>query len=475
MKSSIHNLFKRTFVFLTALCVFLLPGCASDAPAAEPDSTTTKATEQTVTELTSGPISDLRTGIVRQGISGQFKSYECTEDRVYFMVNVSGSPMLYWSAHDSTDLRPLCAKTGCDHSGSGCDAYFAVNGNVCAYQGFLYVDAGTALYRLNPDGTGREKILDIRDAVAGDYDGIAEPLLWNGIFTFYMTKYESVGDPLDNMFEQVRYDPYYFRLDGSMEKPEPMASLIAQYNDGTNFILRGPAEKEDLKYENSELTGTIQTRILYTWNPETNDTEQIADCFEIMSQYYVNQYLPEEDLPYNMPVMRPYEAFDDGYWGAEYAYFLQPKEENEKVVDNSLCKLNYQDGSVETLKTFGLAGSYRLCCFPDCIILCQTVDYNAANRTVSLKLPTLYFFDWACNPIGQCQYQDEIGISPEDVICGESESRIYLAAHYLGVPEYYIEKTELNGGSVELHPLSYDGIDPAAAYEQLMSIMKPTN
>ena len=40
-----------------------------------------------------------------------------------------------------------------------------------------------------------------------------------------------------------KYDPYYYRLDGSMNEPAPMENLIAQYNDGNAFIMRGPAQK----------------------------------------------------------------------------------------------------------------------------------------------------------------------------------------------------------------------------------------
>ena len=54
-----------------------------------------------------------------------------------------------------------------------------------------------------------------------------------------------------------------------------------------------------------------------------------------------------------------------------------------------------------------------------------------------------------------------MAVLPQEAICGETAGRIYLAGHYTGVPEYFIEKDELHTGELNVHPLSYENFDPA--------------
>ena len=56
---------------------------------------------QNVQNVEDGTISGRRTGILRQGIAGQFKAFEVTEERVYFMVSTDMGATLYSMKHDS--------------------------------------------------------------------------------------------------------------------------------------------------------------------------------------------------------------------------------------------------------------------------------------------------------------------------------------------------------------------------------------
>lgn len=443
---------KRLAVLLAlwTLSMLLLPGCQKEIAWLEKP-------KQNVQNVEDGMISGIRTGIIRQGISGQFKSFECTDKRVYFMTNIGGMPMLYSSTHDSTQLEPLCFLEGCEHEGPGCNAFFGVNGNVCYYNEFLYVDAGTRLYRMNADGSERMLLLDIAEAFEEeDYDGIAEPKLWNGVFTFYLTEY--VREWSDTWERTVlEYVPYYYKLDGSMRQPEPMVqleagvkSLITQYNDGSQFIMRGPGQQEK-----------ADEYLLYTWNPETNEYAQFADVTMLFSEFY-EPWLISSREPMGHPdhILRWYEAVGEGYWGTDCAYYLQREEEGMKITNNVLCRLDYFGGTSQPLLNTGLEGAYRLCCFPDCFVMIETVN-NSWNIPAT---PRMYIYSWDMQLIGECTLEYELGIMPQDVICGETANRIYLAARFTGVPEYYIDKADFETGEIVVRELTYSNADLDAVY-----------
>ena len=57
--------------------------------------------------------------------------------------------------------------------------------------------------------------------------------------------------------------------------------------------------------------------------------------------------------------------------------------------------------------------------------------------------------------MGVCTIGYEMNIMPQDLICGETKDRIYLASQFVGVPEYYIDKAELGGEIIRYHELNY--------------------
>ena len=390
-----------------------------------------------------GMISGVRTGIIRQGISGQFKSFETTNDRVYFMVNTGRLPMLYSMHHDGDTLEPLCTLEGCKHDDTDCEASFGMNGNVCYYEGSLYVNAGTKLYRLHPDGGEREVILDVKESVGADYDGIAEAKLWNGVFSFYLTKLESVEVELPWGKEERTvhglYDPYYFMLDGSFLEPKPMTDLVAQYNDGEKFIMRSPVENE-----------IVEEPILYTWNPGKNSSEQVYALDGYIRRFYLPWSDGGDKSMFEYPSMENYEAFGEGYWGEDSALILK-RVEDQYVMNNILCKVSYISGKEERLFDTGLPGTYKLCCFPDYFVL---VEVNS-NTDFIPDNPKLYVYNWKMESMGVCTIGYEMNIMPQDLICGETKDRIYLASQFVGVPEYYIDKAELGGEIIRYHELNY--------------------
>lgn len=437
---------RRKKAFLLLLAAGIIAGYLCGCATCEEGTTV----EQNVED---GVISGIRTGILRQGISGQFKSFECTAERVYFMSNISGVPVLYYSTHQSDVMAPLCAVKGCAHTGDDCEARFEANGNICAFDSRLYVTAGTSLYRLNYDGTGREKVLDMLDHADG-YNGIAEPKLWNGVLTYYLTECNADGE-IKGEFQ--KYDPYYYRLDGSMNEPAPMENLIAQYNDGNAFIMRGPAQK-----------GESSERMLYSWDPTDNTATLLLDSAALMDQFYQTSVLRDElefwktagiSIDENI---RRYEAYAEGYWGESCAYDLR---------NGVICKTTYADGSTEELFDTGLSGIFHMICFPDCILLTEISNEDTVKNHTVLQKPAVYVYNWDFELLGQYRTEIALRVSPKDFICGESRDRIYLAVHCIGLPEYYLEKEELLSGQFTPHPIKYTSVDLEAKFSEIDAII----
>ena len=468
MKRNMTSIFLAVTLLLSILC-----GCSAAQPIMSISQNVEKAPD------TEG-ISGMRTGILRQGIAGQFKSYECTDERVYFLLNLESGSWLYYGTHTSDQLLPLCTLETCEHDAPGCEAYFSSNGNICYEDGYLYVSDYAVLYRLNPDGSGRVKVIDVLDAVEG-YNGIAEPALWNGVFTFYLTEFRSEKVcTSDGMFlgwkdAQTKYDPFYYKLDGSMEKPAPMENLVAMFNDGDTFLMR------NLPQDN----GSVSEYLLYAWDPNKNTAVLQADGTEVVQRAYRTEeetLIPESDDPeidmlmqyIYSPNPRFYEGYDDAYWGADFAYYLQPTlrtdippQRVENVVSNNLiCKLNYSDGSTEVLLDTGLRGTYRMSCFPDCIVLSEVTNDSTVPSGTTNDMPRLYFFNWDFELLGEYGFEEKIGVNVRDLICGESAGRIYIAMHLPGAPAYYIEKSDFGTGHIELHKFKYPDLDEKT-YRQL--------
>lgn len=422
---------RRFIVFVVSLCILMLCGCQlSDLVIVNTAATTESASEETTVSAETetfrtpmifmseqdwedGAISGMRTGLCRQGIAGEQKHYECTDERVYFMMQINGLPMLYYGTHDSAAILPLCGKRYCNHNSEKCNAYFSEGSSICYYEEYLYVTSGSVLYRINQDGSGRDEVIDVLADSDGRYGRLLEPRLWNGVFTFWVAEQIEVdvgeiGGSKAKESRTRRIGPYYYCLDGSMERPELMKSVTFLYNDGTEFIVRGT---EQLEYGGDEC--------LFRWDPEDNDLSRLLDIAE----------LPEAVVDFN---------FKEGYWGTDCAYFLQ---------DNMLYRLDYETESCELIFHTGLHGDFRMSCFPDCVVLCGKADISGK---VAENLD-LYVYDWNFKLLGYVKLDESIDIPAESVICGESKDRIYLALQRIGVPDAYIDKYEFGTDEFTLH------------------------
>ena len=73
-----------------------------------------------------------------------------------------------------------------------------------------------------------------------------------------------------------------------------------------------------------------------------------------------------------------------------------------------------------------------------------------------LNSQTLRFYSWDYEYLGEVEipYPVYNSTTYEDIICGDTENRIYLAAHLMGAPEYYIEKSDFGSGKIQIHKLN---------------------
>ena len=358
-----------------------------------------------------------RTGIREQYLAILGNSFECTDTGVYFMCqDMKGDSFLLYGDHGSDTLVKLCGRPDCDHRGQDCNAYFSTGGSsVCYYDGYIYVTTASGgsveLFRLNLDGSDRVKVMDSSGANPGPgYSGTVDTMAWNGVFSFSLSKIDKEGN------EELK--SYYYLLDGSMEELGERIPGIGGVSDGQQRIIVSEAQ-----------SGEPSQGGLYLWDPHTNETNYLVD------------------VPY----------LCTGYWGAETSYYMQK---------GVVYQLNYADGSSQAVFDTGLKGECRLSCTPDYIIVSEHIPTESEleeqpDLEFTSKVPTLYIYSWDFELLEKVEMPHPVKIWTDNMLCGETEDRLILAAQMFGVPEYYIEKSDIGTGNVEIHPYQLPDLDLA--------------
>ena len=379
------------------LCVLLLAGCTSEVPE------TTAPSEPEY--IGNSPVPNIRTGINSQGMSTLGNGMEVTESGVYFMCYLKGLTYLLYADHDSDTFVKLCARPDCTHSDRFCNAYFE-NGTNVYYDGtHLYVGevSGTYMnvYRLDPDGSNRTIVMDTSAVREGFNKGGSMLSISNGCCFFTLGKMDG---------GTIKETCFYYKLDGSMEQPERLTGgLVYAFDDGTNFIVGGN-RRSDGRAHGSRLL----------WDPETNTAEWFVDQPE-----WFYGYVSKDGIFY--------------------------------VDDGVLYRRNAATETTDTLFDTGLRGDYEIEAFPEYFIIRDTVLWwKEGGEEASLDSQTLRFYNWDFEKLGECEIDFSVLGSNiyEKIIAGESKDRIYLAAHQVGLPEYYIEKSDLETGKIKIHRLA---------------------
>lgn len=384
-------------VFIWMILSLLLTACTSVSTLP----TETKEPEY----LGNSPVPNIRTGIHSQGMSGYGNSMEITETGVYFMSYVGGGrSYLLYADHGSDTVVKLCARPDCTHSDRLCNAYFENGSSVYCDGSHLYVGehAGTMIkvYRLDMDGGNRIQIMDNLAVLEGFNKGGGNVAISNGYCFF------TLGKMVNGEIEET---DFYFKLDGSMEQPAPLPQgYYHTYDDGSNILLLGPG-----KYDGRPESGR------YLWDANTNTAQWIVD----QPEYFY------------------------GYVGVNGIYYID---------GGVIYRKNAGSETTDILFDTGLSGDHKLKGLPEYLVVMDTVYWWQDGReNDSLEGQTLCFYSWDFKLLGECEINYEANGSNvyENIIAGETAERIYLAAHNLGLPEYYIDKSDFGTGNIEIHPL----------------------
>ena len=356
-----------------------------------------------------------RTGIREQYLATLQNSFECTDTGVYFMCqDIKGNSFLLYGDHGSDTLVKLCGRPDCYHTGGECNAYFDGGTSVCYYDGYLYVTtAGVGsvkLFRVNLDGSDRMEVMNSSGLDPGPgYTGTEDAMAWGGVFSFSLFKVNKDGS------EERK--SYYYLLDGSMGGIRERMPGIGGKSDGKQCIIGGEAH-----------SGVLGKTSFYLWEPDTNETNFLVDIPNLCT----------------------------GYWGARTSYYMQE--------DGVIYQQNYADGSSQAVFDTGLKGECRLSCTPDYIIVSEHIPTESElaeqpDLEVTSKVPTLYIYSWDFELLEKVEMPHPVKTRTDDMLCGETEDRLILAAQLLGVPEYYIEKSDIGTGNVEIHPYQLPDLD----------------
>lgn len=368
-----------------------------------------------------GLVSGIRTGGKRDILNLTSNEFECTDDGAYFTtfglyayVDLEGSLQtwpcsnFFYLDHGSDTVIKLCGRPDCTHQTDQCNSYTESNLGITYYDGYLYfavLNFSTtnyaSLYRMDPDGSNRVKILDTGALNQGQYSGFLEPRFINGVFMLGMSY-------MNPDTEIPEHEFYYCKLDEN--KPE-LKKAIGGYcwTDG-EALLRG-------SFLNDENGDPVEWYLMQ-WDPDTN-TEKVLNTISNVENV--------EGLVFNT------------YWGETCGL----RHENGKVY-----KINYPNSEMEILFETGIPGK-SADFYPDCIAVWEAGDYQNGKDGV------LHFYDYDGNKLGQVA-MDVVVNSDSNPLLGESRDRIYIRNNECFVlPTYYIDKSEFGTGEIILHPLEH--------------------
>lgn len=417
------RLWNRLLAFTLIVCILSLC-CACGNTTVFLDAGTLESHLEKVSRMEqtgdSTYISGIRTGNPRTGMTMGNHIFECTDDGSYFLAlapvqyMLEGKLMegndffLFFAPHNSDQVIKLCGRPDCTHNTKDCNANFEeAVGGVTYYDGHLYIPVSQwedaqlfDLYRVDPDGTNRVKVGSFADR--SQYSGWTSVVIIDGVFTYVLKR-------IDNVTGKEVFERFYYALDGSMEEPLMAENRFSHIN-------------QDLMDVKSRQDGDKVRHMIYSVDIRNDEWTLVFDAMD----------------------------YGQGYWGKEAGYVLK---------DHAVVKVHYEDSREEVLFETGLEGEYYPRFFPDCIVLTQTAD---AEGNVP-EIPMVYFYSWEGDFLGELPIDFDYTVPSVMAIMGggETRDRIYLWTKMssLGLPTYYIEKSDFGTGDIELHVCQYPDLN----------------
>ena len=403
----------RFLISILIVLSLILPGCQQEVPMADPVAVVEDVEPTATYDWMAGesPVPNKRIGTVRAGLAGADVAVSPTG--VYFLpaYTVTSEQYIMYVDDGSDQVIKLCGRADCTHENTDCNAYIKSGSDLSYYGGHLYVVTGEGgnsdqceLIRMQPDGSGREVLMDLT-AFAKENGGsyIHCDMITNGFC--YLSVYGWKKNE-DGTAGSSWLSSYVYWLDGSSKEPQKLESEgWSLYYCGDVFLTFTGVDTPE------EFQGTY-------WHKDVK-TDTLT-------------YLTEH----------PGIA---GWYGREEAYYFR---------DGAIVRLDYATQEEEVMVDTGLEGEYYAFALPDCLVVGSDDFGEEADDT-------LYFYNWEFQLVDTVQIDYPHNELTSGMIIGETAERILLTDWFLSsIPKYYINKSELGSGDVQIHEFLLPEIDP---------------
>ena len=348
-----------------------------------------------------------RIGLTRAGVN--LTPHAVSPTGIYFFDKTDGDEKFIVYADNGSDtFIKLCGRPDCTHSTSDCNAYVFAGCELSYYGGYLYA-ASTSdtssrdckLIRMDPDGSNHLTVMDFTafaKEVGGEFAKCT--IITDGFCLFSVHAWKVTEEGIDYTKKQTySLGYYYYKLDGSMEKPASAEiDGLACYSCGDAFLVHDPAPVVGSQYGS-----------YYDWDPDTNSASFLT---------------PHPGEP--------------GWYGEDVGYYFK---------DGCVYRRIYATNKDEPVIDTELKGNYYVFAFPECLVVASDDDPSTDNN--------LYFYNWSFELLETVSIPNPGMDRTQFMLIAETAERIILTTTYKGMPTSYINKSELGTGEAKVHPFKY--------------------
>ena len=218
----------------------------------------------------------------------------CRSEQGYYAISAD----FLYVIDENKNATPLCNKADCDHMNVDCNAYVknALTQTVWYDGNNIYVVAGMkagkyALYKMNADGSGNEKICDLFQSIGAR--GISVITYFYKNYMYYTAALQTAEEALTG-----RMNPKLYRVE---LRQGAESELIYEFEEGSNASIGRCIFNEDSEYIDEDNmyivlikytdTGEDNSSALYRYSLTENKLEIVID-------HFVSNYFMKDDMIY---------------------------------------------------------------------------------------------------------------------------------------------------------------------------------
>ena len=407
---------RKKMLELFLIAMLLLPGCKNEVGQSGVTDTT-KPPAAYAWKAGESPVISQRMGLKRAGVNNA--DFTIAPNGVYYIYksmiqtgSVSYSYVLY-SDHGSDTVIKLCGRADCSHNNPDCNACIAEGNNIYYHEGYLYAVSGRGsceegldgvgckLIRMDMDGSNHVTVFDMNQFVQDlGYDFARCDMIDSGECLFTACEWIEVeAGPDEEAYQCSPVETYRYKLDGSMDEPQPIESEGAHLYHCSDVFLTLMNGARNGGYNGYDVS-------IGHWDMETDTVTYLTDHPGIA-----------------------------GFYGKEAGYYFR---------DGAVIRLNYETRQEERLIETGLDGDYYVMCFPDCLVV--------ADQSFKATDNQLYIYNWAYELVDAVALTYLNGdFFTDQALMAETAERFILTDGTSWVPKYYIEKSELGTGKARVY------------------------